>query len=74
MLETNQSNRDLLTMTGNISKSPETQTQTQKSTKCVSEILFEMILRYGCMDIVISDQSGEFVNKVCSILSILGAQ
>ena len=51
-------------MTDYFSKWPEAQAIPNKSAKCVSEFLFRMILRYGCMDIVISDQGREFVNQV----------
>jgi hypothetical protein len=48
-------------MTGCISKWPEAQA-IPKSVECASDDLFKMILQYGCMDIVISDQEREFVN------------
>jgi hypothetical protein len=50
-------------MTDYISKWPEAQA-ILKSVECASDDLFKMILQYGCMDIVISDQEREFVNQV----------
>ena len=50
-------------MTDYIYKWPEAQA-IPKSVECASDDLFKMILQYGCMDIVISDQEREFVNQV----------
>ncbi|CAB3979307.1 retrotransposable element [Paramuricea clavata] len=59
-----QGNSYIATMTDYFSKWPEAQAIPNKSAKCVSDFLFKMILRYRCMDIVISDQGREFVNQV----------
>ncbi|CAB4040892.1 retrotransposable element, partial [Paramuricea clavata] len=59
-----QGNSYIATMTDYFSKWPEAQAIPNKSTKCVSDFLFKMILRYGCMDIVISDQGRVFANQV----------
>ena len=50
-------------MTDYVPKWPEAQA-IPKSVECASDDLFKMILQYGCMDIVISDQEREFVNPV----------
>ena len=59
-----------ITMTDYFTKWPEAQGIPDKTAKTVSEFLYKMIMRYGCMDIVISDRGREFVNKVFDSFSV----
>ena len=61
-------NSYIATLTDYFSKWPEAQAIPNKSAKCVANFIFKMILRYGCMEIVIGDQGREFVNQVVKII------
>lgn len=62
--ETTNGNRYIIAATDHFSKWTEATAVPDKSAKSTAKFLYSVICRLGCMDILISDQGREFVNKV----------
>ena len=55
----------MIVVTDYFSKWPEARASPTKETINVAEFLNDLILRYACPDVAISDQGTEFCNQVC---------
>eukprot|EP00731_Ephydatia_muelleri_P017503 Em0010g601a len=62
--ETKKGNKYIVTLLDYFSKWPEACPIPNKTALAVAQFLFEMFCRFGCCEVVISDQGREFVNAV----------